>query len=227
MENEVFERDYQCERECPKKITDKDMVKVSQKAKVLDSIQESICKATNAVVTKHHCVVQKDKESYDNLLHRLDAYAVRHHGKIKGVVDYKEWYAYIIVELNHFEICHSDDFALLSDLATKTDSITFTEKNGGIRLSITMNYFKELEDDTAKCIIGDEMLTEHYNTEKEKALSDPQIAEILNNMGSQKGMNADEMYDWLAECYQSDHDCFISFLFCYLLFDDDNDKDAE
>lgn len=193
---------------------------IAEQLKILDNIQNSISKAIKPTC---RYIVPKDKDTYDSLLHRLDAYAKRLHGKITGVVDYNEWYAYIVVNLKYFEASTPDDFALLSDIATKTINVIFdVDENEGLELHIMIGYFDEIEyPKLDECIIESEI----YNIEKEKALSDPQIADFLAERGKQKGMTADELYDWLAECYRSDHNCLL-FLLLNLL-DDNENKDTE
>ena len=180
MKNQIFERDY--------RLTDEETVKASKKTvndniaeqlKILDNIQDCI---STVIKTTYRYIVQKDKDTYDNLLHRLDAYAKRFCGKITGVMDYNKWYAYIIVELEYFEACTPDDFALLADLVTTTFSVAFTVADyGGVRLYITIGYFDEIEyTELDECII------ETYDMAKEKTLSDPKIADFLAERGKKK-----------------------------------------
>lgn len=136
-------------------------------------------------------------------------------------MDYNKWYAYIVVNLKYFEVCTPDDFALLADLATKTNNVTFdVDENEGIELHIMIDYFDEIEyTELDECII------ETYDMAKEKALSDPKIADFLAERGRQKGMIADELYDWLAECSRFDPDCLLILLLN--LLDDNENKDTE
>ena len=230
MENEVFERDYQ------EKTTGKETVKSEKELSIIDLAVESGCfKAYSDAMKKiPKYIVQEDKEAYEDLLARLDAYAKELHGKIKGVIDYERWESYITVELPHFEACNLEEFALLSDLASKTDSVTFKASgNGGIRLHVMIGYFDEVEDtdhvlDT--CLAEDDelakILAEYPDTEKDTALSDPEIAEFLEKFGSEMGMTAEEAYDYIDELYHSAPEAFLNMLFRHTA-DDDENEDTE
>ena len=72
----------------------------------------------------------KDKENYEYLLNRFDDYAKRHHGRIRGVVDYEHWDAHM---------------AFVKDIGEKAHYLCITpEESGGYRVHIMINYFEEL-----------------------------------------------------------------------------------
>lgn len=158
MENEIFERDYRG--------TENNETLSPSKQKIWDyAIESGFFKAyDDAMRKKPKYIVQEDKEAYEYLLFRLDIYAKRKYGKIKGIVDYDKYEAHIIVDLPHFEACQPDDFALLSYMAAKTHNMTFTaSEDGGIRLSIRINYFDEIENTEnvlTDCIMNDKKLIE-------------------------------------------------------------------
>ena len=82
MENTVFERNYE--------IVEKDdrATAVFERAFAPGGFMEEFTKKMDAIPK---VVVPKDKENYDYLLNRCDDYAKRHHGRIRGVVDYEHW----------------------------------------------------------------------------------------------------------------------------------------
>lgn len=176
-------------------------------------------------------IVEEDREAYENLLPQLDAYAKKLHGKIKGVVDYIDWVSHITVEIPHFEVCTREDFALLSDIAAKADNVTFeADKHGGIRLRVRINYFDEIEDTDhvlGECIMPNdtlvEMLSEHLDSEKEMALSKPQIVNFLDRIGMEIGMSAEEVYDWIDKLYHSNPEVFLNILSKHFPENDEND----
>ncbi len=218
MKNEIFEKDY--------RITEKNKDTSSNKSNMIDyAIENELFKAYNDAMKKiPKYIVQEDKEAYEDLLSRLDAYAKELHGKITGTVDYDDYDSYIIVELPYFEANTREEFALLSDIASKAHSVTFEpSKDGGIRLYIMINYFNEIGDTKnilTECIMNDEklvkMLAEERDKEKAQLLSDPKLSEYLAKCGKDMGMTADEFYDWLEEFYNSNPEKVIQFLLDHL-----------
>ena len=205
MENEIFERDY-------RETENKETMSPSQQ-KIWEYVVESgLFQAyDDAIRQMPKYIVKKDKDAYERLLSRLNIYARRKHGKIKGIVDYEKYESHIYVELPYFETCFAEDFDLLSEMATKTHNVTFTaSEDGGIRLSIRINYFDEVENSKyvfTDCIMKDkklvEMLMEEHRNEKERILSDPELSERLEKKGKEMGKTAEEYYDWVEEFFTS------------------------
>lgn len=227
MKNEIFERDYR------RKATDKDIETASNKQDIWDyAVKSGFFKAyDNAMKKIPKYIVQEDKEAYEDLLFRLDIYAKRKHGKIKGIVDYDKYESHIIVDLPHFEACCPDEFALLSDMATKTHNVTFkASEDGGIRLSIRINYFNEIENTEnvlTDCIMNDEklveMLAEEHEKEKEQILSDPELSKYIEEQSKGMGMTAEEFYDWFEEIYYSNPKKVMEILFNQLSDKEDSE----
>lgn len=215
MENEIFERDY--------RITEKSKNTSSKKPNIIDYAAESgFFKAYNDAMLKiPKYIVKEDKEAYENLLFRLDMYANRLGGKIKGIVDYEKYNSHIIVELPHFEASDPEEYALLADIAAKTNIVIFEpSEDGGIRLYIMINYFNEIEDADhvlTDCIMNDEklveMLTEAREEEKEQILSNPELSEYIKEQSEGMGMTPEEFYDWFEEIYSSDPERINKILF--------------
>lgn len=229
MENEIFERDYR------KQPQEEESVIAAKKSAIWNyAVENGFFKSYSDAMKKiPKYIVQEDKKAYEDLLSRLDAYAKRKDGNIKGIVDYDKWESHIIVELPFFEACTAEEFCLLSDMAKKANNVTFeASDNGGIRLSVMINNFDEIEDTEHvldECIIKDdklvEMLTDHHNMERDVALSNPMIIEFLEKIGVETGMTAEEVYDWIDELYHSDPEAFLSML--SEDFPDDENKDTE
>lgn len=163
MENEIYERDYQAQEKTPEieranAIFDRAMNGsfLRDYAAAMDSIPKVI--------------VPEDKENYEYLLNRCDEVAKHWHGHIKGVVDYHRWESRIELTLPCVEFGDPEDLSLLREIAEKAHLVTFTaNQNGGINLSIMINYFEEL------------MTEEHRGyLEYDAIMNDDQLASMLN-----------------------------------------------
>ena len=106
MENTVFERNYE--------IVEKDdrATAVFERAFAPGGFMEEFTKKMDAIPK---VVVPKDKENYDYLLNRCDDYAKRHHGRIRGVVDYEHWDAHIDLYLRMLEFDDAEDMSLIAN----------------------------------------------------------------------------------------------------------------
>ena len=226
MENEIFERDY--------RITEKSKNTSSKKPNIIDYAAESgFFKAYNDAMLKiPKYIVQEDKEAYEDLLFRLDMYANRLGGKIKGIVDYEKYNSHIIVELPHFEASDPEEYALLADIAAKTNIVIFEpSEDGGIRLYIMINYFNEIEDADhvlTDCIMNDEklveMFEEEHEKEKEQVLSNPELSEYIEKCADEMGMTPEDFYDWFDDAYTSNPQKFMKILFDHI--SDKNNEEA-
>ena len=228
MENEIFERDY--------RRTESNETMSPNEQKIWDyAVESGIFKAYDEAKRKiPKYIVQKDKETYEHLIFFLDIYAKRKHGKIKGIVDYDKYECHIYVDLPFFEACTPEDLTLLSYMGVRTHNVTFTaSEDGGIRLSIRINYFKETEN--IKKVFIDrvmedeklvEMLMEKHEKEKEIILSNPKLSECLEKYGNEMGMTAEEFYDWFEEIYNSNPQKFMKILLDQIS-DKNKEKDSE
>ena len=69
----------------------------------------------------------------------------RHHGRIRGVVDYEHWDAHIDLYLKMLEFDDAEDMAFVKEIGEKAHYLCITpEKDGGYRFHIMINYFEEL-----------------------------------------------------------------------------------
>jgi len=133
MENTVFERNYE--------IVEKDdrATAVFERAFAPGGFMEEFIKKMDAIPK---VVVPKDKENYEYLLDRCDDYAKRHHGRIRGVVDYEHWDAHIDLYLRMLEFDDAEDMAFVKDIGEKAHYLCITpEESGGYRVHIMINYF--------------------------------------------------------------------------------------
>lgn len=122
MENIVFERNYET--------TEKDdrATAVFERAFAPGGFMEEFTKKMDAIPK---VVVPKDKENYDYLLNRCDDYAKRHHGRIRGVVDYEHWDAHIDLYLRMLEFDDAED----NLINPETKKIVSTVSLGKVKLS--------------------------------------------------------------------------------------------
>ena len=229
MENEIFERDYRTAEENEDESADKYRIRDY-------AIESGFFEAyNNAMLKIPKYIVQKDKEAYEDLLFRLDIYAKRKCGKIKGIVDYEKYNSHIIVELPHFEAADAQEYALLSDIAAKTNIVIFEpSEDGGIRLYIMINYFNEIEDAghvLTDCIMNDEklveMFEEEHEKEKERVLSNPEISEYIETCADELGMTPEDFYDWFDDVYTSNPEKFMKILFDHISGKNDEEEDSE
>lgn len=152
MENIVFERNYET--------TEKDdrATAVFERAFAPGGFMEEFTKKMDAIPK---VVVPKDKENYDYLLNRCDDYAKRHHGRIRGVVDYEHWDAHIDLYLKMLEFDDAEDMAFVKDIGEKAHYLCITpEKDGGYRFHIMINYFQELMSEEHEAYLKYETLME-------------------------------------------------------------------
>jgi len=89
-------------------------------------------------------VVPKEKADYEYLLGECDAYVRQFGGRIRGEVDYQKWQATIDLYLEHFEFCDREALTLLKEIADRAENVTFSMKDGLIRMSVFIGYFDEV-----------------------------------------------------------------------------------
>ena len=136
MENTVFERNYEIEEK------DDRARAVFERAFATGGFMEEFTKKMDAIPK---VIVPEDKENYEYLLKQCDDYAKRHHGRIRGVVDYEHWDAHIDLYLKMLEFDDAEDMALVKEIGERAHYLCITpEKDGGYRFHIMINYFEEL-----------------------------------------------------------------------------------
>lgn len=195
MNNEVFEADYTRKDE-PSPDTGLGILELAKDTgffRAYDDLMRSMPKIIN----------QRDKQNYEELLHKLDALAKRKGGKIKGIVDYEHWDAHIYITLPFFEFVHKDEVALLKELETKANTLTFTVTDDGkIQLSVMIHYFEEIGDKStlfSQAIEGNdkliEALTANAERRKQSIMDSPVVGKVIETAAGNLGISAKEFLD--------------------------------
>lgn len=136
MDNIIFEQDY---REPLKTETDLKTNAIFEQA-----MTGGFFKAySDAMDRIPKVIVQKDKENYEYLLARLDEFAKRHRGRIRGVVDYQKWESDIEVFLPFVGFESVEELELMREIAEKSNNVVIEPHKEGVRLHIMINYFAE------------------------------------------------------------------------------------
>ena len=152
MENIVFDRNY--EEDKPDPLAQAIFDRVNAPGGFL----EEFSKKMDAIPK---VIVPKDKENYEYLLERCDEFAKRHHGRIRGVVDYEHWDAHIDLYLRMLEFDDAEDMAFVKDIGEKAHYLCITpEEGGGYRVHIMINYFEELMSEEYRSHLKYETLME-------------------------------------------------------------------
>lgn len=59
-------------------------------------------------------------------------------------MDYEKWEASIDLYMEHFEFCDKEALTLLKEIAERAENVTFSIRDGKLRLSIFIGYFDEV-----------------------------------------------------------------------------------
>ena len=220
MNNEIYEADYTRKDE-PSSDNGIDILELAKTTgffRAYDELMKSMPKYIN----------QTDRQNYEELLHKLDAFAKRKGGKIKGIISYEHWDAHIYITLPFFEFVHKDEKELLNDLETKAHSLTFTVTDDGkIQLSVMINYFDEIGDKDAlfsQAIDGNdeliEAITANIEQRKQKIAEHPIMGKIIETAAHNLGITAKEYLDRVFED-DSDPELQMQFIAALLETKDD------
>ena len=128
MENIVFERNYELPKE-----EDTLSSAIFEQAFAPGGFFEEYTKKTDAIPK---VIVPEDKANYEYLLERCDGFAKKHHGRIRGVVDYRHWDSHIELFLPMLEFDDEEDMELLRDIGEKAHYLSVTHENGKYRVYI-------------------------------------------------------------------------------------------
>ena len=224
MNNEIYEADYTRKDE-PSSGNGIDILELAKTTgffRVYDELMKSMPKYIN----------ETDRQNYEELLHKLDAFARRKGGKIKGIISYEHWDAHIYITLPFFEFVHKDEKELLNDLETKAHSLTFTVTDDGkIQLSVMINYFDEIGDKDAvfsQAIDGNdeliEAITANIEQRKQKIIEHPLMGKIIETAAHNLGITAKEYLDRVFEDV-SDPELHLQFIAALLENKDDTFKE--
>ena len=220
MNNEIYEADYTRKDE-PSSGNGIDILELAKTTgffRAYDELMKSMPKYIN----------ETDRQNYEELLHKLDAFAKRKGGKIKGIISYEHWDAHIYITLPFFEFVHKDEKELLNDLETKAHSLTFTVTDDGkIQLSVMINYFDEIGDKDAvfsQAIDGNdeliEAITANIEQRKQKIIEHPLMGKIIETAALNLGITAKEYLDRVFED-DSDPELQMQFIAALLETKDD------
>jgi len=220
MNNEIYEADYTRKDE-PSSGNGIDILELAKTTgffRVYDELMKSMPKYIN----------ETDRQNYEELLHKLDAFARRKGGKIKGIISYEHWDAHIYITLPFFEFVHKDEKELLNDLETKAHSLTFTVTDDGkIQLSVMINYFDEIGDKDAvfsQAIDGNdeliEAITANIEQRKQKIIEHPLMGKIIETAAHNLGITAKE---YLDRVFEDDSDPELQMQFIAALLENKDD----
>ncbi len=203
MKNEVYEADYSGDRE------EQNSSLTDGSSKIWDTAVSSGYFKTYSIIMDSlpKVINPKNKQSYEELLPKLEMMAKRWHGKIKGIVDYEHGEAHIYLSLPFFEFSTEEEHALLKELAERTHSLTFTvTEDNMIQLSVMIKYFEKIGD--KKDVIGQaleqhkelqEMLMKEAAKRRQALLSHPVIGQILSRAAENAGLTPETYVDRMFE----------------------------
>lgn len=138
MENVIYEKDYGEEfRERSDKAKGQDFLDTLKDIGFFQAYKEEMDKIPKRVVPK-------EKADYEYLLGECDAYVRQFGGKVRGEVDYQKWQATIDLYQSHFEFCDREALTLLKEIAERAENVTFSIKDGLLRMTIFIGYFDEV-----------------------------------------------------------------------------------
>ena len=209
MENEIYEMDYTCPREETPSYHRTEMEYVLRQH-IMDS--EFVRKYDEKFKSIPRMINPKQKMIYGRLLNRMNGFAMKHNGHIKGVVDYKNWSAHIYVTLPFFEFTNDEEYELLKQIADESYRLTFsTTDDGHIQLSIAVEYFHELEnaDELLKELFNDdeqlnEIMDEIKQAQVAEVLSMPHVKAFLKRNAEATGMTEQEVFDRMMEIIENE-----------------------
>ena len=209
MENEIYEMDYTCPTEETPSYHRTEMEYVLRQH-IMDS--EFVRKYDEKFKSIPRMINPKQKMIYGRLLNRMNGFAMKHNGRIKGVVDYKNWSAHIYVTLPFFEFTNDEEYELLKQLTDESYRLTFTTTDDGhIQLSIAVEYFYELEntEELVKELFNDdeqlnEIMDEIKKAQVAEVMSMPHVKAFLKRNAKATGMSEQEVFDRMMEIIENE-----------------------
>ncbi len=101
-------------------------------------------------------IVPSRKAAYDDLLERLNEFAMAARGRILGIVSYEKWEATIQLTAPILRFTGSEGILLLADIALSSENVTISVNSEGVVcLNIVVEYFRDMGDKEA---IMDELI---------------------------------------------------------------------
>lgn len=157
------------------------------------------------------------KAAYERILNALDHIANTFGGQIEGVVDYQNWEASIFVVLPFVEFSSVDELALLKDIASNSQTVTFTvTPEGKVRMKMLIDYFDIVGNVDA--MLDEEilnipklvaMLEEADRSEKRRLMTNPQIAIMVRLGAESMGISEEEYLDKIVKFLRNPPEGFM------------------
>lgn len=214
MENIVYKRDYKEEKAARDK---KNRNAISSQvfdylvtSGALDSMNDAYTEMPRVINDGH-------KAAYERILAALDRIANTFGGQIEGVVDYQNWEASIYVVLPFVEFSSVEELALLKDIASNSQTVTFTvTPEGNVRMKMLIDYFDivgnvdtMLEEEILNNPKLVAMLEEADRAEKQRLMTNPQIAIIVSLGAESMGITEEEYLDKVVTFLRNPPDGFL------------------
>ena len=200
MENIVYKRDYKEVKAARDKQHRNDIP-----SQVFDYLitSDAIKDMNDAYAEMPRVINDGHKAAYERILNALDQIANTFGGQIEGVVDYQNWEASIFVVLPFVEFSSVDELALLKDIASNSQTVTFTvTPEGKVRMKMLIDYFDivgnvdaMLEEEILNNPKLVAMLEEADQAEKQRLMANPQIAIIVRLGAESLGISEAEYLD--------------------------------
>jgi len=214
MENIVYKRDYKEAKAARDKQHRNDIP-----SQVFDYLitSDAIKDMNDAYAEMPRVINDGHKAAYERILNALDQIANTFGGQIEGVVDYQNWEASIFVVLPFVEFSSVDELSLLKDIASNSQTVTFTvTPEGGVRMKMLIDYFNivgnvdaMLEEEIRNNPKLVAMLEEADRTEKQRLMTNPQIAIIVRLGAESMGISEEEYLDKVVKFLRNPPEGFL------------------
>ena len=214
MENIVYKRDYKEVKAARDKQNLNDIP-----SQVFDYLITSDALATmnDAYTEMPRAINDGHKAAYERILNSLDRIANTFGGQIEGVVDYQNWEASIFVVHPFVEFSSVDELALLKDIASNSQTVTFTVMpEGKVRMKMLIDYFDivgnvdtMLEEEILNNPKLVAMLEEADRSEKRRLMTNPQIAIMVRLGAESMGISEEEYLDKIVKFLRNPPEGFM------------------
>ena len=127
MENQIYEHDYRQAKERKRQVlqsTDFDVIGELKAAGFFQKLNERLNQIPKVIVPE-------DKANYDYLLEQCDAFAKRHGGRLRGIVDFEQYESHINLYVPFFEIDFPEDRRFIFDVLTRSTYFSFMPDKTG------------------------------------------------------------------------------------------------
>lgn len=211
---EIFEHDYYEEKQ--------KLIECQNEKGIFElSIEKEIFKAIeNRYHEMPHIIDCEKKQFYENCLKIMDTIAMRYGGKIKGVISYKVYDAYIELTLPFFEFYGSEDIRRLQYIINNARMISFTHtENSKIQLKIYIDYFQEIgdfnkivEEELQKHPEIIDLLKREQNNEIQSILIDPELSAIITSAAKDVGVTPEEYLERFDQVLNENPEALLDIL---------------